>query len=68
MEEDKRQAIAKLKDKGGKTQNNHQLEPAPHPPDPITNQLLPQVTILTRDTSTGANAKAGVRVVEIQGT
>ena len=37
------------------------------PPHPSTDKLQPQATILTRDSSTGAHARATVRVVEIQG-
>ena len=37
------------------------------PPHPNENKLYPQATILTRDPSTGAHAKAVVRVVETQG-
>ena len=37
------------------------------PPHPSTDKLQPQATILTRDSGTGAHAKATVRVVEIQG-
>ena len=37
------------------------------PPHPSTNKLQPQATILTRNSGTGAHARATVRVVEIQG-
>ena len=37
------------------------------PPDPSTDKLMPQANILTRDSGTGAHARAVVRVVEIQG-
>ena len=37
------------------------------PPHPSANKLIPQATILTRDSGTGAHARATVRVVEIQG-
>ena len=36
-------------------------------PHPSADKLQPQATILTRDSGTGAHAKATVRVVEIQG-
>ena len=37
------------------------------PPHPSTDKLQPQANILTRDSGTGAHARAVVRVVEIQG-
>ena len=37
------------------------------PPHPSADKLQPQMNILTRDSETGAHARAAVRVVEIQG-
>ncbi len=37
------------------------------PPHPSADKLMPQANILTRDSGTGAHARAIVRVVEIQG-
>ena len=37
------------------------------PPHPSVGKLQPQANILTRDSGTGAHARATVRVVEIQG-
>ena len=37
------------------------------PPHPSADKLMPQANILTRDSGTGAHARAVVRVVEIQG-
>ena len=37
------------------------------PPHPSADKLQPQATILTRDSGTGAHARATVRVVETQG-
>ena len=37
------------------------------PPHPSAGKLMPQATILTRDSGTGAHSRAIVRVVEIQG-
>ena len=37
------------------------------PPHPSADKLQPQMNILTRDSGTGAHAKAVVRVVETQG-
>ena len=37
------------------------------PPNPSADKLQPQMNILTRDSETGAHARAAVRVVEIQG-
>ncbi len=37
------------------------------PPHPSADKLQPQINILTRDSETGAHARAAVRVVEVQG-
>ena len=37
------------------------------PPHPSTDKLQPNTTIMTRDSGTGAHARATVRVVEIEG-